>query len=136
MTIKVGTAITLDEHGVPFEAVCDFGCAHQVVPVTRRTATIVEEKQVGADWEDAQYGRPRGTTKVSAFRATDSDGTGWFRDWDGWKGDGPSNYWQAADGRKAVMVYPWDTFEKKYGSKATSNARGYTFTDLTGTENA
>lgn len=136
MTVQVGSVITLDEQGSLFEAVCEFGCAHQVRPITRRTITIVEEKQVGADWEDAQYGRPQGTTKVSAFRGTDSDGTDWFRDWDGWKGDGPGTYWQAADGRKAVMVYPWDTVEKKYGSKAQSNATGYTFTDLTATKEA
>lgn len=131
MTLQVGSIITLDEQGTPFESVCEFGCAHQVIPVTRRSITIVEEKQVPALWEDAQYGRPKGTTKESAFRGTDTDGTDWTRDWNGWGGDGPGTYWTTADGRKAEMIYPWDTVEKKYGSKARSNARGYTFTDLT-----
>lgn len=131
MTLEIGAVITLDEQGQPYEAICEFGCGHQVVAMTRRTVTIVEEKQVGADWEDAQYGRPQGTTKVSAFRGTDAGGVDWTRDWQGWKGDGPDTYWRTADGRKAVRVYTWDTVEKKYGSPSRLNARGFTFTDLT-----
>lgn len=131
MTYGVGTPITLDEQSEPREAVCEFGCTHQVRDITRRSATIVEEKQVDSKWEDSWAGLPPGTTKRSGYRATDTDGTDWFRDWDGWRGDSPGASWFSGNGRRAVQVHSWDTVEKKYGSAARSNAPGYTFTDLT-----
>jgi len=55
-------------------------------------------------WEDGWSGRALGTTMVTAFGATDTEGPEWFRDWDGRKGDGPGD-WQTSDGAKAAVVY-------------------------------
>jgi hypothetical protein len=128
VSFGVGSVDKIDEKGIPYEATCEFGCAHKVTPVTRRAITIVEEKKV-RDLFSEGWGNtgPRPAT-CTAYRAIDADGTEWLRDWDGWVNERPGP-WKTADGRRAESASIVDP-ARIYGTKAN----GYTLTDLTAQE--
>ncbi|MET4143933.1 hypothetical protein [Arthrobacter sp. UYCo732] len=127
MSFGVGSIEKIDEKGSPFGATCQFGCAHTVTPVTRRSITIVEARKVRDLFSEGWSNSGPRAASLEAYRAVDADGTEWLRDWEGWTGDRPGS-WKTADGRRAESASVADP-GKIYGSKAS----GYTFTDLTTT---
>lgn len=130
--LQVGSVVAIDEKGAKFQAVCSLGCPHTVTPVTRRPITIVEEKHVrdlfGEGWGNTG---PKPPT-LPAFRAIDTDGTEWLRDWDGWVNEVPGP-WKTADGRRADTASTVVAPAVQYAGRASD---AYEFTDLTATTEA
>jgi hypothetical protein len=130
--LQVGSVAAIDEKGAKYEAVCNFGCPHTVTPVTRIPITIVEEKLVrdlfGEGWGNTG---PKPAT-LPAFRAVDTDGTEWFRDWDGWVNEVPGP-WKTSDGRRAETASTVVDPAVQYAGRKSD---AYTFTDLTATTEA
>ena len=125
MSTLVGTTLKIDEQGAPYEAVCEFRCTHRVVPVTRRSITIVEEKLVRDLFMEGWSNKGPQPPCVTAYRALEADGTEWTKNWEGSHGDGYSpTAWETADGRTA---YPASPSEPAIRGRET----GYAFTDLT-----
>lgn len=127
MSAGVGSVVAIDEKGTPYEEVCNLGCPHTVTPVVRRSITIVEEKKVRDLFSEGWGNTGPKPPSLPAYRAVDSDGTEWLRDWDGWVNEVPGP-WKTADGRRAenasVVVAP----SVQYAGR---KSEAYAFTDLT-----
>jgi hypothetical protein len=132
VSFGVGSVVAIDEKGAKYEAVCDLGCPHIVTPVVRRSITIVEEKKVRDLFTEgwANTG-PRPATNT-AYRAVDSVGREWFRDWDGWVNEVPGP-WKTADGRRAESASTTRDPAVQYAARPSE---AYQFTDLTTTTEA
>lgn len=128
--LQVGSVAAIDEKGAKYEAVCNLGCPHTVTPVTRIPITIVEEKQVH-DLFGEGYTGPK-PPSLPAFRAVDTDGNEWRRDWDGWVNEVPGP-WKTADGRRAETAYTVRDPAVQYAGRASD---AYAFTDLTSGKNS
>lgn len=131
MSMILGETVKIDEKGAPYEAVCNLGCPHTVTPVTRRAATIVEEKRVRDLFSEGWANTGPRPPSLPAYRVIDADGTEWTRDWDGWVNDRPGS-WKTADGRRAESASTLDP-QKVYAGRPSAP---YAFTDLTATPEA
>lgn len=131
MTLQVGAVVAIDEKGVKYDAVCNFGCPHTVTPVTRRPITIVEEKTVRDLFSEGWGNTGPKPPSLPAFRAVEADGTEWLRDWQGWVNERPAS-WKTADGRRAETASTVDP-AIQYAGRASD---AYKFTDLTATTEA
>jgi hypothetical protein len=126
MSFGAGSVLVIDEKGTPYEEVCNLGCPHTVTPVVRRNITIVEEKKVRDFYLEGWANTGPRPAINPAYRAVDSVGREWFRDWDGWYGDAPG-VWKTADGRKAESSSPTFDPARQYAARPSAI---FAFTDL------
>lgn len=122
MRLGVGTIAAIDEKGDEYKAVCSLGCPHTVTPVTRRPITIVEEKMVRDLFSEGWGNTGPKPPTLPAYRAVESDGTQWFRDWDGWVNEVPG-LWRTADGRRAESANPGVDPAKQYAGRPAGRPR-------------
>lgn len=132
MSLAVGSVVAIDENGTKYKSVCNFGCPHTVTPVTRFPITIVETKKVRDLFSEGWGNTGPKAPSLPAFRAVDTDGTEWRRDWDGWVNERPGS-WKTADGRRAESASIGVDPAVQYAGRASD---AYTFTDLTTTTGA
>lgn len=132
MSMAVGSVVAIDEKGIKYTAVCDLGCPHTVTPVTRRPITIVEEKKVRDLFSEGWGNTGPQPPSLPAFRAVDTDGTEWRRDWNGWVNERPGP-WLTADGRRVETASTVRDPAVQYAGRASD---AYTFTDLTEADGA
>ena len=125
--MQVGSVVAIDEKGAKYEAVCNFGCPHTVTPVTRFPITIVEEKKVRDLFSEGWGNTGPKPPSLPAFRAVDTDGNEWSRDWDGWVNEVPGP-WRSADGRRAESASTVVDPAVWYSGRKSD---AYAFTDLT-----
>lgn len=126
MSFGAGSVVAIDEKGTTYEEVCNLGCPHTVTPVTRRPITIIEEKKVRDLFSEGWGNTGPKPASLPAYRAVDSDGTEWLRDWNGWTNEVPGP-WKTADGRRAQTASSLDP-ARQYASRPSD---AYKFTDLT-----
>lgn len=129
MSYGVGSVVKIDEKGAKYDTVCNLGCPHTVTPVTRFPITIVEEKKVRDLFSEGWANTGPQPPSLPAYRAIDTDGNEWRRDWDGWVNDRPGT-WKTADGRRAETASIVD-LKVAYQSRPSA---AYVFTDLTARE--
>jgi hypothetical protein len=125
--MQAGSVIAIDEKGPRYEAVCNFGCPHTITPVTRIPITIIEEKLVRDLFSEGWGNTGPKPPSLPAYRAVDTDGTEWFRDWDGWANEVPGP-WKTADGRRADTASTVVDPARQYAGRKSD---AFTFTDLT-----
>ncbi|GAA4033359.1 hypothetical protein GCM10023063_16190 [Arthrobacter methylotrophus] len=125
--LQAGAVVAIDEKGDKYQAVCDLGCLHTVTPVTRFPITIVEEKKVRDLFSEGWGNTGPKPPSLQAFRAFDTEGTEWLRDWDGWVNEVPGP-WKTAGGRRAQTASTAVDPAVQYAGRASD---AYKFIDMT-----